>query len=351
MSAIERTTTACAGRHLHRRRAGSWEYTVEAWIDRFAGWRRDLGKKSGRPGRHQRAARRGRVGPADPLAAPRRGPTGCAARRCRVPRCSAPTGSGLPSTRRWRRSWPAMPTAPAVRPTTAVLKAGWTANSPGSAPVRTLPALLRDERAGTARSATSRSGCPTSPRWASTCCTCRRSTRSAAPQGREQQRSPRARRPRQPVGDRGPGGRPQGGRPPELGTLEDFDHLVAAAPRARHRDRAGHRLPVLPRPPLRRGAPGVVPPPAATARSSTPRTRPRSTRTSTRSTSSATTGRASGHELRTSSCSGPTAACKRLPGGQPAHQAVPVLGVADRGGPQGYPDAIFLVRGVHPAAS
>ena len=41
---------------------------------------------------------------------------------------------------------------------------------------------------------------------------------------------------------------------PELGTLEDFRRLVARGARARHRDRARHRLPVLARPSLRAGA-------------------------------------------------------------------------------------------------
>ena len=49
---------------------------------------------------------------------------------------------------------------------------------------------------------------------------------------------------------------------PELGTLEDFDRLVGARARARARDRARLRDPVLARPPLADGAPGVVPPPA-----------------------------------------------------------------------------------------
>ena len=48
---------------------------------------------------------------------------------------------------------------------------------------------------------------------------------------------------------------------PELGTLEDFDELVPAAARARHRHRARLRDQRLRRPPVAQGAPGVVQPP------------------------------------------------------------------------------------------
>ena len=46
---------------------------------------------------------------------------------------------------------------------------------------------------------------------------------------------------------------------PELGTLDDFRRLVAQAARPRHRDRAGHRVPVRARPSVRQRASGVVP--------------------------------------------------------------------------------------------
>ena len=68
-----------------------------------------------------------------------------------------------------------------------------------------------------------------------------------------------------------------------------------------------------------------------TARSSTPRTRPRSTRTSIRSTSSAHDWRrALGGAARRRPASGSSQGVRDLPGRQPAHQAVPLLGVADR---------------------
>ena len=74
--------------------------------------------------------------------------------------------------------------------------------------------------------------CPTSPRWASTCCICRRSTRSAAA-------SARARTTRSTPGPDDPGspwaiGSDEGGHmaiEPGLGTLDDFDRFVEAAGR------------------------------------------------------------------------------------------------------------------------
>ena len=53
------------------------------------------------------------------------------------------------------------------------------------------------------------------------------------PQGPQQHGRRRRRRPRQPVGDRRGRGRPQGRSTRELGTLDDFRRLVAAAARAR----------------------------------------------------------------------------------------------------------------------
>ena len=100
--------------------------------------------------------------------------------------------------------------------------------------------------------------------WASTCSTCRRSTRSGAtlPQGPEQRR--RAPAPDDPGSPWAIGGA-EGGHTavhPELGTLDDFRRAGRGRARARHRDRARHRLPVLARPPVGQRAPGVVPAPA-----------------------------------------------------------------------------------------
>ena len=71
--------------------------------------------------------------------------------------------------------------------------------------VRAVPALgLARARARTARFATARRGCRTSPRWASTCSTCRRSIRSAATnrKGTNNALDAAPGRRRQPVGDR-----------------------------------------------------------------------------------------------------------------------------------------------------
>ena len=100
-------------------------------------------------------------------------------------------------------------------------------------------------------------------RWASTCSTCRRSIPSARASARAATIPPTA-------GPDDPGspwaiGSAEGGHKaihPQLGTLDDFRHLVAARRGARHRDRAGHRLPVRPRSSLCHGASRVVPPAA-----------------------------------------------------------------------------------------
>ena len=121
--------------------------------------------------------------------------------------------------------------------------------------------------AGTARCATPRRGSTTSPSSASTSCTCRRSIRSAA-------RSARAPTTRRPPGPDDPGspwaiGGPEGGHTsvhPELGTLADFDHLVAAARDARPRGRARHRVPGLARSPVGRASTRRGSAPAPTAR-------------------------------------------------------------------------------------
>ena len=87
----------------------------------------------------------------------------------------------------------------------------------------------------------------TSPRWASTWSTCRRSTPSAAPTARAPTTawSPRRATPAAPR----PSATSEGGHTaiqPSLGTLEDFARFVAAARRARPGDRPGHRPAVSP---------------------------------------------------------------------------------------------------------
>ena len=88
---------------------------------------------------------------------------------------------------------------------------------------------------------------------------------------------------------------------PELGTLAEFERLVAEREDARHRDRARLRDPVLARPPVAEGSIRSGSTAGPTARSSTPRTRRSATRTSTTSTSTPRTGRASGRRSATSS--------------------------------------------------
>ena len=107
---------------------------------------------------------------------------------------------------------------------------------------------------------------------------------------------------------------------PELGTLADFDALVDGRARARHRDRARHRLPGVARSSVghastRRGSARDP-----TARSSTPRTRPRNTRTSTRSTSRRADWRALWQALRDVFRFWIDAGRHDLPRRQPAHE-------------------------------
>ncbi len=124
-------------------------------------------------------------------------------------------------------------------------------------------------------------------------------------------------------------GGPEGGHKaihPELGTLEDFDRLVGRREGAGPGDRAGHRLPVLARPPLRPRASRVVPAPAR--RHDQVRREPAQ--------------EVPGHlpdRLRVRRLGGALRRAPRrlplldrprgddLPRGQPAHQAVPVLGL------------------------
>ena len=136
---------------------------------------------------------------------------------------------------------------------------------------------------------------------------------------------------------------------PELGTLADFRGLVEAATRPRHGDGAGHRAAVLARPPLRQRAPAVVQAPPG---------RQHSLR---REPAQALPGHLP-HRLRDRRLAGAVGRARErlplldragredLPRRQPAHQAVRVLGVADRahqGRPPGRP---LPGRGVHQPA-
>ena len=83
---------------------------------------------------------------------------------------------------------------------------------------------------------------------------------SHEPQGPEQRADRGEGRPGQPVGDRRRGGRPHRGQP---GARDDrrLRPPGRAGAEARDRDRARLRDPVLARPPVAEGAPGLVPPP------------------------------------------------------------------------------------------
>jgi starch synthase (maltosyl-transferring) len=102
----------------------------------------------------------------------------------------------------------------------------------------------------------------------------------------------------------------------------------------------------------RRTTPGSRPtrsgsPPRPTAPSPTPRTRRRSTRTSTRSTSTTTRRHLRRGAARRAALD--RARRAHLPRGQPAHQAVRLLGVAHRGGQVDRARRPVPGRGVHPA--
>ena len=160
----------------------------------------------------------------------------------------------------------------------------------------------------------------------------------------------RARRRRQPVGDRRGRGRPQGDPSASSARSRTSAACVAQAARARHRGRARHRLPVRARPPVGAGAPGVVP--HAARRHDPVRREPAqeipghlSVRLRDRRLA-----RAVGGAARACSCSGSTQGVTHLPRRQPAHQAVPVLGVGDRArSSASIPDVHLPRRGVHPA--
>ena len=118
---------------------------------------------------------------------------------------------------------------------------------------------------------------------------------------------------------------------PELGTVAQFEQLVAAAKKHRHRDRARLRDPVLARPPVAEGAPGVVQPPAR--RHAEVRREP----------AEALPGHLQ-RQLRLRGLEGSLGGAARrrarlggarrhgVPRRQPAHEAGGVLGVADRRG-------------------
>ena len=122
--------------------------------------------------------------------------------------------------------------------------------------VRALPAQLgrvqgRREGAAAARRARLRRDLPAA----------HPSDRDDEPQGAQQRTHGREGRSRQPVGDRRAGGRPRRD-PPRAGHAEGLRPPRRGGAEARARDRARLRDPVLTRPPVAEGAPGVVQPAA-----------------------------------------------------------------------------------------
>ena len=179
-----------------------------------------------------------------------------------------------------------------------------------------------------------------------------RSTRSARTyrKGRGQHPRRRARRPRQPVGHRLGGRRPHRDRTP---TSAPSTTSTPSSPRPRAHGievALDYALQCSPDHPWVREHPEWFHHrPDGSIR--TPRTRPRSTRTSTRSTS----GRSDEPTARAlwEACKDDPRPLDRprrahLPGRQPAHQAVRVLGVADRRRAGRAPRRALPGRGVHP---
>ena len=151
-----------------------------------------------------------------------------------------------------------------------------------------------------------------------------------------------ARRPGQPVGDRRRGGRPRRRSTPSSARSRTSS-AGRARREARHRDRARLRDPVLARPPVAERAPGVVPPPARRhdqVRGEPAQALPGHLQRQLRLRGLA---RALGGAARRRPRLG-RARRPGLPRRQPAHEAAPVLGVADRGGAARHPDVVFLAE-------
>ena len=278
---------------------------MSAWVDAFLSWRHDLARRVEAEDIARRRAHRRRI-----YRPPRRGARAAPTRRRLEAWARRLARRGRRSTRRRERgarcrrstrSPRAIRTAASRRRVRAELPVDGRSRARAlRALVRAVPALDRAS-AGKPRHvrATARRGCRTSPRWASTCCTCRRSIRSAASSARAEQHA----RPPSPAisAARGRSAPPKAATRRcirELGTLEDFRRLRARGAHARHRSRARHRVPMRARPSVRarriRSGSGSGP----TAACSTPRTRRRNTRTSIRSTSRPTTWRALWEELQ-----------------------------------------------------
>src|SRR3954469_1189893 len=172
--------------------------------------------------------------------------------------------------------------------------------------------------------------------------------RDQEPQGAQQLAQRRPRRSRKPVGDRPDGRRRPRGDPPRAGQRGGVRLAGAHRQRARHRDRAGLRHPVLGRPPVARRAPRVVQPPArrhAEVRREPAQEVPGHLQ---RQLGLRGLARPVGGPLRRAHEVGERRR-HRLPRRQPAHQADAVLGVADRARPRDQPGRAVPGGGVHAA--
>ena len=331
-------------------RSGRWECTVEAWIDLFATWRDELAAQG-------RAGQEDLSGELSEGAVLLRG----AAARAEGDRPQAPIEHALtvlrdadaPPQRKYdaalapelrRRRSSATPSATASTRLDKPLRSRSTACARASAP---------GTSSSRARGAASRASRSRSPQLAElgfdvlylppihpigvTNRKGRNNTLVAGPDD-----------PGSPVGDRRHARAATTRSTPSSARVDDVRCAVRHRARARHRRRAGLRAQRVRRPPVADRAPRVVPPPPrrhAQVRREPAQEVPGHLQ---RQLGLRGLARPVGGVAATSSCSGSTLGVQGLPRRQPAHEAVPVLGVADRGGPQGRPRRDLPRRGVHP---
>ena len=205
---------------------GAREFMVEGWTDRLATWRHDVTVKleAGQPSTSRsrkgalsargvrRPGRPGRPGP---------GP-GRRRRACATPACRSTAGWPRPSTRCWWPSWPRCPTPP-TWPSRDPRRCGWTGSGPQVGAWYELFPRSYGGLQGAAGRLPRRGGHGLRRRLPAA----RPPHRPQLPQGQEQHPDPRAGRPGQPVGHRHA---EEGGHTalhPELGTFADFDDFVA----------------------------------------------------------------------------------------------------------------------------
>ena len=179
---------------------GRWRYTVCAWVDHFQSWRAELQRRvdladiliaarvgaelvrqAGERAQGDDRARLADLAEQHCAAVPSRPAAPPSPRSTRSRSKLPPSSNWL-----WATTWPhgSTSTPTAATPSGGAWKAcrwRWTVCVPPSAAgTRCSRARPRWRRAATAPSRTCRRACPMWPRWASTCCTCRRSTPSAA---------------------------------------------------------------------------------------------------------------------------------------------------------------------------